>query len=151
MNRELTKNLWLFVIALVVIIILLAVIGCSPQKKLNRLIKKHPELLQADTILWADTLIRWGIRVDTAASIHFDTLIIEKEKLRIRLIRVRDSIFVKGEIKIDTFYYERKIPYQVAVVKELTFWEKYGIFIWILIFLLLLIVVLYLIKRIFKL
>lgn len=65
MKKEDVKNLWIMVIILVVTIILLAILGCSPQRKLDRLIKKHPTLLKMDTILWSDTLIRWGIRVDT--------------------------------------------------------------------------------------
>ncbi len=147
MNENLNRNFWAMVIVVLIAIVLIALFGCSPQRKLNRLIKKHPELLRTDTILWADTLIQWGIRVDTATSIHFDTLFIEKEKLKIRLIRVRDSIFVKGEVLTDTIYREFRIPYNPVVVKELTFWEKYGTLIWILVFLLLIIIVLYLINR----
>ena len=65
MNKEDIRNLWAIVVITIVTIILLAILGCSPQRKLNRLIDKHPRLLRMDTILWSDTLIRWGIRVDT--------------------------------------------------------------------------------------
>ena len=151
MGKKDIKNLWIMVGILIVTIVLLAILGCSPQKKLNKLIKKYPELLRTDTISFSDTIIRKGIVVREHTPIKFDTFIVEKENLRIELIRVHDTLFVKGEVKIDTFVVERKIPYQVAVVKELTFWEKYGTFIWILVFLLLIIVILYLIRRFFSL
>ena len=69
MNKEDIKNLWIMVVILMVTIVTLAILGCSPQKKLNRLLDKHPTLLRMDTILWSDTLIRWGIRVDTISPI----------------------------------------------------------------------------------
>ena len=129
-------------------------LGCSVDKKLQRankkilrLVKKHPELLKTDTIIWADTLIRWGIRVDTATSIHFDTIIIEKERLKIRLIRVRDSIFINGEILTDTIIREIRIPYERIVIKELSFWQKYKSLFWIFI----IIVILYIVRKTLKL
>lgn len=130
--------------------IMLVLINCSPQKKLNRLIKKHPELLQADTILFSDTIIRRGILVDTFRSIKFDTFTIKKGNLEIELRIVHDTLYVEAEVKEDTAVVEHKIPYKPVVVKELTFWEKYGTLIWILTFLLLIIIILYLVKRIFK-
>ncbi len=151
MNKEDIKNLWIMVVILIITIITLAILGCSPQKKLNRLIKRHPELLQTDTISFSDTIIRRGILVDTATSIHFDTFIVEKENLRLELRIVHDTLYVEAEVKEDTAVVEHKIPYNPVVVKELTFWEKYGVFIWIIIFLLLIIVVLYLIHRLLKL
>lgn len=135
---------------MVIAIILLFVFGCSPQKKLNRLIKRHPELLQADTISFSDTIIRKGIRVDTFLSIKFDTFTIKKGNLSIRGRIVHDTLYLQAKVKEDTAVVERKIPYNPVVVKELTFWEKYGTFIWILIFLLLIIVILYLISRLRK-
>jgi len=42
MSKEDIKNLWIMVGILIITIALLAVIGCSPQRKLNKLIKKTP-------------------------------------------------------------------------------------------------------------
>ncbi len=151
MSKEFPKSFWMLVVTLLITILLLFIFGCSPQRKLNRLIKKHPELLQADTIEFSDTIIRRGIVVREQTPIKFDTFLIEKENLRLVLRNVHDTIYVEAEVKEDTAVVEHKIPYNSVVVKELTFWEEYGTLIWIGVFLLLIIIILYLIKKIFKL
>ena len=46
-------------------IIFLLVLACSPQKRLDRLIKNHPELLAKDTVKITDTLQVPAIEIDT--------------------------------------------------------------------------------------
>jgi len=48
-------------------ILLIILASCSPQKRINRIVKKHPELLVADTIRVIDTLV--------IEAVHFDTII----------------------------------------------------------------------------
>lgn len=150
MSKEFPKSFWMLVVTLLIALLLLLIFGCSPQKKLNRLIKRHPELLQTDTISFSDTIIRRGIIVREEIPIKFDTFLIEKENLRIILRNVHDTIYVEAEVKEDTAVVEHKIPYNPVVVKELTFWEKNGTFIWIGVFLLLIIIILYLARGLIK-
>ena len=101
-----------FFVLLTFIFLLLA---CTPQKRLNRLIKKHPDLIQkTDTIIIDDTLVIPGAKVDTAIFINFDTIFLEKEKLQVRLIRLHDSIYITGECLPDTII--RRLPVAVPVV-----------------------------------
>ena len=40
-----------------IILVSLLIIGCSPQKRLNRLITKYPQLTEIDTIIVRDTVV----------------------------------------------------------------------------------------------
>ena len=93
----------------IAIILVLLVFGCTPEGKLRRLLKRHPELVKVDTIQVIDTTIVQGVRKDSIISIHrlinsFDTTIIQKEKLTIKMIYTHDSIYVSGECETDTLY-----------------------------------------------
>jgi hypothetical protein len=96
----------------IVLICLVAVmVSCSPQKKLNRLLKKHPELIVKDTVNIKDTIITESVKHDTLLNWNtlYDTAYIEKDKLRIKVVRVNDSIFIRGECVGDTIYYEKQV------------------------------------------
>ncbi len=64
MDKELTKNIKIMIVIMIIAIIAIAIFGCNPQNRFNILIKNHPELTKTDTIMWSDTIIRWGIRID---------------------------------------------------------------------------------------
>lgn len=90
------------VIILIVMIILFLLGSCAPQKKLHRLLKKHPELVQKDTVRIQDTIeINIpGVKVDTALTldeVHRDTLIIKEEHLTIRTFYNNDTLYIEGE------------------------------------------------------
>lgn len=102
-------------------IIITALIGfvlvsCSPQKRFTRLIKKHPELIQTDTFIRIDTVkvIVPRIEHDTAfiESLLYDTVRIEKERLKIKVWKQYDTIHVQGECDTLTIteYIETKVP-----------------------------------------
>ena len=110
-----------------VILILLVLTSCNAEKKLQRLVKKNPELLQADTITIQDTLtvITNKVQTDTLTSLKSitnDTLIITKENLTVKTVYnyETDSIFVYGECDTDTItkIIERQIPYNKIEVKK---------------------------------
>jgi len=88
-------------------------VSCSPQKKLNRLVKKHPELIKVDTIKVHDTTITEHVRKDTMLSwaTLYDTAYIFKDKLSIRVVRVNDSIYIRGECLPDTIVKTIEVPY----------------------------------------
>lgn len=109
------------------ILVAMVLISCNPQKKLQRLVKKHPELLQTDTIHFVDTITLMTQRVhkDTITSLQsitHDTLIITKENLKVKTIYnyQTDSIYISGECESDTItqIIERQIPYNKIEVKK---------------------------------
>lgn len=99
-------------------------IGCTPEGKLRRLLKKHPELVKIDTVKVIDTTIVKGVRKDSIISIQrlissFDTTIIQKERLTVKMIYKNDSIYVSGECATDTIYeYRDKYIYETVAPKE---------------------------------
>lgn len=118
------------------IIILLIIYSCSPQRRFDRLIKKHPWLLTKDTLYVKDT-IRDTIRI-TVPEVHvdtvvdyielFDTIYLEKEQLKVKVWMDREKkVYIQG--KCDTVYIvkpyekivERKIPIRYY---ERTPWYK---------------------------
>ena len=104
------------------LLLLLTLISCSPKARFTRLVEKHPYLLTIDSVEVVDTvrLTVEKVEHDTVFSQHFwteirkDTLVIEKERLRIEIYHdtIHDSVYISG--KCDTItvekIIERKIP-----------------------------------------
>ena len=96
--------------------IILILCGCSPIKRHSRLVERYPHVHQIDTVIVHDTIsiVVPKVKHDTVVLFEQlrDTLVIEKERLKIRIHSVHDSIFVHGEcdtIKVERIV-ERKIP-----------------------------------------
>lgn len=117
------------------IIFLLVLIACTPQRRFDRLVKKYPYLLTSDTLVVRDT-IRDTIRitvpevqVDTIVSIKelYDTIVLGKDRIKVKVWRVKDKVYING--KCDTVYIEKpieRIVYRKIPVKyyEKTPWYK---------------------------
>jgi hypothetical protein len=109
-------------------IILLAILfSCSPQKRLNRLLKKHPELVQTDTIWKTDTVIVEAVKIDTTFKFKHDTITIVEDRLTVKTFyNYHDStIYISAKCKSDTII--REIPVQVQTIsaKDTTDWNFY--------------------------
>jgi hypothetical protein len=107
-------------------IILLAILfSCSPQKRLNRLLKKHPELVQTDTIWKTDTVIVEAVKIDTTFKFKHDTITIVEDRLTVKtFFNYHDStIYISAKCKSDTII--REIPVQVQTIsaKPTTDWN----------------------------
>lgn len=113
----------------------LILFACTPQKRLNRLITRHPELLEMDTIVVIDTVIIENYNYDTTTIIklHDSTIVINNEKVILRYFydTLREIIYHEVECLGDTVYTEKIITVEKAVFKELSWWEKYREFIYI--------------------
>ena len=106
----------------IVFILLLSVLAsCSPQRRLDRLVAHHPELRIADTLLIRDTIITLPVVADTALSIMrlTDTVTISRDRLEIKLVRINDTILVKGTCKADTIIQVLHVPVEkIRLVKS---------------------------------
>ena len=119
---------------ILILILIFTITSCSPQKRLQRLVKNNPELIRVDTIHFRDTInvVTNEVYKDTLLtlkSISKDTLIITKENLRIKTFYNyhTDSIFISGECQSDTVFvpYEVAIPVKSVVVEQAGFnWNK---------------------------
>ena len=112
------------------IIIIILLISCTPQKRLNRLVRNYPYLSKIDTIKIVDTIVVPNYEYDTIETVtyHDTTIIGNNEKIEARYYydTLRKEIWHEITCKNDTIIKDRLIPYEKVTVQELTFWEKYG-------------------------
>ena len=94
--------------------------GCSPSKRLARLLRQHPELKAADTVTVRDTIAVPEVSADTAVPVnHFpDTVAVEKGRLEVRIRKLHDTLFIRGKCKADTVIVQKKIPVEKIVLAE---------------------------------
>ena len=103
------------------LILILFLASCTPQKRLDRLIRKHPELVRVDSVKIVDTVITRSVSIDTMQVMNtYDTFIVNRDRLTVQVIRHQDSIYVYGNCAGDTVVLERKVPVRIIEVKEST-------------------------------
>jgi len=92
-----------------ILLIVILLFSCSPQKRLNRLLKNHPELLTSKK----DTIYIEQVETDTVFYYNQkDTVVIKEGKLTMKYFyNEKDStIFLKGKCDADTIIREIQIP-----------------------------------------
>lgn len=136
------------------ITICLILISCTPKQRLDRLLNRHPYLATKDTINFIDTveLITNRVQIDTVTKLDHlrrDTFILEREHLKIKTIVYKDSIYVWGQCDRDTItkIIERQIPYDKFEYHQIVKWKKW---VWILGSIFFLILIAYVLFRIFR-
>lgn len=101
---------------IVILLTGLTLLSCDPVKRHSRLVKKFPHVHQQDTVIIRDT-VRIDIpkvSVDTVfhEKLLRDTVVIQKERLKVTMYTVHDSVYV--DAKCDTItvekIVERKVP-----------------------------------------
>ena len=116
----------------------LTLFACSPIKRHQRLVERHPYVHTDQITTVHDTfeVIVPQVQVDTVTHVNFDTVIIEKDRLRVQLVKVHDSIYVEGECKSDTITVTRtiEVPTYVSENPRMKWWRPYVIGAWIFIF-----------------
>jgi len=112
------------------IIIIILLISCTPQKRLNRLVRNHPYLSKIDTIKIVDTIVVPNYEYDTIETVtyHDTTIIVNNEKIEARYYydTLRKEIWHEITCKNDTIIKDRYIPFETVTIQEQTLWEKYG-------------------------
>ena len=120
--------------------------SCTPQRRLNRLLTNHPELLEKDTIIVRDTVVVDNYNYDTTTIIrlHDTTTVINNERVILKYYydTLREIIHHDVECLGDTVYIETLVPIEKAVFRELSWWQKYKEFIYIGLFLILVLIIL---------
>ena len=122
--------------SILIILTILLLASCSPQRRLHRLVTKHPELSRIDTIKIQDTVIVPGPKVDTVfhSSLLKDTITITKEKLKIRLIEINDTIYLDAEVEPDTVILIKEILVDRIIHTEpVKWWIEYW-WVWVILF-----------------
>jgi len=112
---------------IIFILLALLIVSCSPQKRLAKLIKKHPELVKDTTITIHDTTrfrdtITKTIKVEVPAiSEDFDSkgkdTTMESDNLKVTTKKDKINVFVKPKIVYihDTTYIDTTLPKIIKV------------------------------------
>jgi len=124
-----------FIKVAILFLLLYFLFSCTPQRRLNRLLTNHPELLEKDTIIVRDTVVVENYNYDTTTIIrlHDTTTVINNERVVLKYYydTLREIIHHDVECLGDTVYIETLVPIEKAVFRELSWWEKYKEFIYI--------------------
>jgi hypothetical protein len=94
------------------------------EEKIIVLTKKFPELIQTpDTIRLMETITIPTVQVDTTFVFNTDfltpdTVILEREKVKIKYIRKDSLVYITADCIGDTIYVEKEIPVEKIVVQK---------------------------------
>lgn len=121
------------------ILAVILLVACSPQKRMNRLIKKFPHLTETkiDTIRLIDTFVIQQYDTTLISNvIKQDCVIVinnERVKISYKYDTIKEQIIHSIKLPNDTIYKEKIIPIEVekVVYKEISWWEKYQSLIYI--------------------
>ena len=112
-------------------VFILILISCSPIKRHQRLVKKYPFVHTTDSVKLIDTIRLTTNKVVSDTIVHesflFDTIVITKDNLSVKVIKIRDSVYINGqcdtifidkiiERKVPVKYYETKNPINLSLL-----------------------------------
>ena len=132
----------LILLCVAIFIAIVMMCACSPQKRLNRLISNHPELIKNDTIYKNDTTVIFGATTDTVIldGVTKDTIIIREKQLTVKYYNDGTTVYIKGVC--DTIIKIKKVIQTINTVtvqkltKQQRFWFLVGENIWLIILIL---------------
>lgn len=106
---------------------------CSPKQRLNRLLKKHPELIRTQDTIIIDTIITRSFFYDSTLKANYfkDTIVIVKNNLTTKVFynNNTDSLYVYNNLKPDTIVKTITIPGKTIEVNK----KENGLFYWFII------------------
>jgi hypothetical protein len=103
----------------ILILISFILSSCSAQWHLSKAVKKNPAILQKDTITVVDTIVTQSVALtDTVVLRHMDTIVIHKDRLKVKITRSFDTIRVDAICESDTIVNVVEVPYEKIVYVE---------------------------------
>ena len=116
------------VLAIISLICLIALTSCSASFHLRRAIEKDPTIIQPEIVQVVDTvIITPSERTETTfVALPIDTITIEKERLRIKIRRIHDTLRVEGECRSDTITITETIELPPVIkYEDRPWWSKW--------------------------
>ena len=116
------------VLAIISLICLVALTSCSASFHLKRAIQKDPTIIQPEIVQVVDTVIITPLeRIETTfVALPIDTITIEKERLRIKIRRIHDTLRVEGECRSDTITITETIELPPVIkYEDRPWWSKW--------------------------
>ena len=111
---------------LVKLILVLSLTSCSAQWHLKKAVQKDPMILKKDTLVVQDTLVVPPVVLkDTVTLKQHDTITITKDRLRVKIVKVNDTLIIEGKCASDTIVRTIEVPYdKIVYVEKQSIWDK---------------------------
>jgi hypothetical protein len=111
---------------LVKLIIMLLLTSCSAQWHLKKAVHKDPTILEKDTLVVTDTVVSPPVAItDTVIMKQHDTITLVKDRLRVNIVKVNDTITIDAICDSDTIISIVEVPYdKIVYVEKESLWDK---------------------------
>jgi len=111
---------------LVKLILVSLLMSCSAQWHLKKAVQKDPLILEKDTLVVTDTVVVPPVvTTDTVITKQQDTIVVEKERLKVKVIRNVDTLIIDAKCESDTIVQTIEVPFEkIVYVEQETFFEK---------------------------
>jgi hypothetical protein len=97
--------------------------SCSTQWHLKRAVKKDPTILVEGTLVVKDTVVVPPVVItDTVTTKQHDTIIVEKDRLKVRIVKRLDTLIIEGKCASDTIIQTIEVPVPSLVMKDSDRW-----------------------------
>jgi hypothetical protein len=111
---------------LVKLTLVLLLTSCSAQWHLKKAVQKDPMILKKDTLVVQDTLVVPPVVLkDTVTLKQHDTIVIEKDRLKVKIVKVNDTLIIDAKCDSDTIVRTIEVPYdKIVYVEKESIWDK---------------------------
>ena len=108
------------------LIIMLLLTSCSAQWHLKKAVHKDPTVLEKDTLVVTDTVVSPPVAItDTVIMKQHDTITLVKDRLRVNIVKVNDTITIDAICDSDTIISIVEVPYdKIVYVEKESVWDK---------------------------
>jgi hypothetical protein len=133
---------------LILSLFILILSGCSAEWHLRQAVRKDPSITKSQIVNVTDTVVTERIVVkDSVVTSPRDTIVLTKDKFRVRIIRSYDTLKIDGGCESDTIVRTIRVDVPQLVVGETRFQRIQRFTFWGLITLLLIAICLTIIKK----
>ena len=99
--------------------LILLLSSCSATWHLNKAVKKDPTILERDTLVVKDTVVLPPVVItDTVTTKLHDTIVVEKDRLKVRVVKKLDTLIIEGQCDSDTIVMTIEVPVEKIVYVE---------------------------------
>ena len=111
---------------LVKLTLVLLLTSCSAQWHLKKAVHKDPTVLEKDTLVVTDTVVSPPVAItDTVIMKQHDTITLVKDRLRVNIVKVNDTITIDAICDSDTIISIVEVPYdKIVYVEKESLWDK---------------------------
>jgi hypothetical protein len=93
--------------------------SCSAQWHLKKAVQKDPFILERDTMVVRDTVVVPPVVItDTVTTRQHDTIVVEKDRLKVRIVKKLDTLIIDAKCDSDTIVKIVEVPYEKIIYQE---------------------------------